>query len=326
MNDIPHLDWASLAASSERLAQPFHDKYYAMYSSVYGGIVTDPSLMLVPADDHVVHRGDGIFETLKCVDGSLYNLPAHLERLSVSADAVDLSLPCSEAELTELMRQTVRAGGRRDAQVRVLLSRGPGSLSVNPYDCPSPQLYIIAAALKPPFMEQHPEGARVKVSTIPVKPSFFATVKSCNYLPNVLMKKEAIDAGVDFVVSLDERGHLAESATENVAMVPTDGMLVVPRDEHILPGTTMKRALELAQSLIDKGMLTGIEERHITREDMLDAAEMLVIGTTPNVTAVAEFEGRRSMAGTSGPVFRALSALLADDILHNPAMRTPVFD
>ncbi len=325
MNRIPHLDPDDFPRWSRNLSQPYHAQYLAMYSSVFGGIVTDPRLMLVPADDHLVHRGDGVFETFKCVDGGLYNMTAHLDRLCHSARGLSLALPCAEEELGEIVVQTVRAGGRRDALVRVLLGRGPGSLGVSPYDCPRPSLYVIVSGYRKPFMELHPDGARAKTSSLPVKPPPFSNIKSVNYLYNVLMKKEAVDAGVDFVVSFDEQGHLAEGPTENAGLVTREGVLRVPRPGRILAGTTMLRVMELAREQPPGGPVIRAEAADIGRGDIEAAAELLVFGTTPDVTAVVEFDGRPVGGGRPGPAFRALSRLLAEDIRGNASLRTPVF-
>jgi len=306
--------------------QPFHDNYYAMYSSVLGGIVTNPVLMTVPVDDHMVHRGDGVFESFKCCGGSLYNLRSHLERLQQSMEPLAMEIPCPMEEMVELICDTVRAGGRRDALVRLLVSRGPGGLSVNPYDSQRPQIYIVAYYLPPPFMQSHPQGARIETSSIPVKPAFFARVKTCNYLPNVLMKKEAVDRGVDFMAGFDPSGFLAEGATENIAIVSADGYLASPFAAHILTGTTMLRVTELARPLVESGFLEGIRQRNITRADLRAAREVLILGTTVNVTAVVEYDGKPVGAGRPGPVYEKLSGLLMEDMTANSEMLTPVFE
>lgn len=315
-------DFPALAA---RLRRPYHAAYYAMYSSVYGGIVTDPALMVVPVDDHMVHRGDGIFEVFKCVHGSLYNLEAHLKRLETAVQALRFTLPAPIPEIREIVIETLRAGGHRDCYVHLYISRGPGSFGVNPYDCPASQLYVTVTQLKKPFMEEHPEGARVRTSTVAVKPAFYAGVKSCNYLPNVLMKMEAEELGIDFVVAFDDQGFLAEGATENFGIVTRDRELLFPRLDRVLAGTTMLRVAELAQALVTTGELKRVAMENIPRQGVLNAAEMLIVGTTPNVTLVREFDGRPVSGGGPGPVFRRLSDLLLKDIASNPDRLTPVF-
>ncbi len=304
---------------------PYHETYYAMYSSIYGGIVDDPRLMVVPLDDHLVHRGDGVFETFKCIDGNIYNMKAHLDRLCSSAQGLSIRLPCSRDELTEIVIQTVMLGDRRDCSIRVLLSRGPGSLGVNPYDCREPALYVVAYELKKPFMQLHPGGARAISSRLPVKPSPFANIKSVNYLFNVLMKKEAVDAGVDFVVAFDENGLMAEGPTENAGLVTTDRVLQIPHLERILAGTTMLRVMELSKSLWDTTTLKTAENADIPKARVFEALEMLVFGTTPDVAAIVEFDGRPIGDGKPGPVCHALGRLLMEDMTGNRDLLTPVF-
>lgn len=320
MTPTPVLPTPPLPDWLHRARSPRQAGYYAMFSSIYGGIVTEPLLMQVPVDDHLVHRGDGVFETLKCAQGGIYLLREHLERLFFSAGAIGLTCPWSRDEISALVRQTVRAGGHPDCLIRILLSRGPGSLGVNPYDCPTPGLYILAHELKPSFMALHPEGARVAISRIPVKPSFFATIKACNYLPNVLMKKEAVDLGVDFTVAFDEQGRLAEGATENAGILTPEGDLRVPTPERILAGTTMNRVLELARPLVESGLLRSAGPDPISRVEIHRAREFFIFGTTPDVTSVVEFEGRPVGDGRPGPAALELARLLEAD-LRGPSDR-----
>ncbi len=304
--------------------RPYHDHYYAMFSSVLGGIVTDPVEMTVPADDHVVHRGDGVFETLKCVDGSIYGLGPHMARLAASAERIALRLPWPPEAVRNIVLETIRAGGRRDCLLRVLASRGPGGFGISPAECPEPGLYVIAYRLPPPFMEAHPEGAKAVSVDVPIKPGFLATIKTCNYLPNALMKAAAQAAGADFPVVFDERGFLAEGATENLGIVTPGRVLQVPRSGRILDGITVQRVRAVAPAAVREGVLSGVETADIPRAALESASEILVFGTTPDVTAVVQFDGRPVGSGRPGPVQAALNRLLAEDIRGNEEMRTPV--
>lgn len=319
------IDAAALPEILAAIRPPFHANYYAMYSGWLNGIVTDPALMLIPADDHMVHRGDGLFEAFKCARGAIYNLKAHLDRLASSAAILDLALPCSGERLQTLIVETARAGRRPDCMIRVYLSRGPGSFAAQPLDCPTPQLYIVVTRRVPSFMDLHPEGAKLCISGIPVKPAFLATLKCCNYLPNALMEKEASDRGAHFAAAFDEHGRLAEGATENLGIVTREGELRFPRLERIIPGTTMLRVAELAGSLVEQGRLQATRFDSITREELAGAAEALICGTSPDVTAVVEIDGHPLGSGRPGPIALALRELLLKDILENPAMRTVVF-
>ena len=304
--------------------RPYQASYLAMYSSVTGGITTDPVLMLVPIDDHIVHRGDGIFETFKCVNGGIYNFSAHLNRLQRSAANLDFILPASIPDIREVVLQTVRTAGSRNCYIRMFIARGPGSFGVNPYDCPAAQLYIVVTKAPKSFMELHPDGATVKTSSIPVKHPFFAGVKNCNYLNNVLMKKEAVNADVDFVVAFDEAGRLGEGATENIGVVTAAGELLFPNLDGILMGTTMMRVMELAETLVKEGLLQQVRFGDISRQDIENAREIIIVGTTTNVTKVKTFDGR-AVGNGDYPAYERLSRLLLDDILSNPELRTEVF-
>lgn len=303
--------------------QPYQSEYLAMYSSWYGGIITDPALMMVPLDDHLVHRGDGIFEVFKTRNWNIYALDRHMERLARSALAYDLKMPAGSDRLVEIIRETIRAGNASTCLVRLFVSRGPGGFSANPYECVSSQLYIIVTAFQPAPAESYEKGVVLRTSSIPAKTENFAQMKNCNYLPNVLMKKEARDAGADFPVSLDERGFLAEGASENVGIVTKSGEFLFPRFLNILRGITITRAAELAQDLIGRE-LTAVGEADISRAAAYDAAEMFVFGTSIDVLPVVEYDGRKIGTGKPGPVFRALLKLLDEDQSKNGDMLTPV--
>ncbi len=308
----------------ERL--PHRDKkLYAMYSSVTDCIVTDQSVMSVPVDDHMVHRGDGVFESFKCIGGSLYNLEDHLARLERSCAALGIELPMPLDEMGQIIIQTVRAGGQPHALVRLLLSRGQGTMGVNPYACLGPELYIVVYEMPSRKIDQLPEGVRVGLSKVPIKPGIFAQVKTCNYLPNVLMKKEAIDMGVDFTVSLDENRNLGEGATENIGIVTRGKELFMPPPERVLAGTTAKRAMEFAKQLKAERVLTNAEFRPINLGAVRSAAEVHIYGTTPNVTPVIEFDGKPVGDGKPGPVAARLFEMLKEEMIPESSRLTKVF-
>ncbi len=318
------LDKAEYYEALEGSRAAHHNGYYAMFSSLLRGIITDPLLMQVPIDDHLVHRGDGVFETFKCVGGAVYNMGAHLDRFERSARLLDFDMPWSLSEIGDITLDTVRASGKADRSVRLMLSRGPGSFGVNPYDCVGPQLYVTVSELKRGFMDLHPEGASLGTSKVAAKLSFFARVKNCNYLPNVLMKKEAVDMGLDFVAGFDSEGMLTEGATENVGIVTPGSCLVFPNLDGILCGTTMMRVIELAKDNMREIGLQRVDMRPIPKEEVLAAQEILIVGTTPDVTSVRSFDGKQVGNGRPGPVGSQLYELLMDDIRGNPDLRTAI--
>ena len=324
-NAMKRIDLANYVEALAANRRPWQAKYFAFYSSLLAGVTTDPVLMQIPLDDHLVHRGDGVFDTAKCVNGSIYNFDAHLARLERSAAAIGVRWAKGMEDIRKLTLEVTRIANQRDCSVRIILARGPGGFGVSPYESPEPTLYIVIYGLGVPFMQVHPDGASVRRTTIPAKPSGMAEIKNCNYLPNVLMKRESVDWKVDFVVGYDAAGHLTEGPTENFGIVTRDRKLVFPRLENILAGTTMLRLVELAETLRAAGELRAICFRDITENEFSGATEVLVVGTTINVVAVRAYERQAIGDGKPGPVYKKLAAMLDADILENSALRTKVF-
>ncbi len=306
------------------LKEEYHQNYLAMYSSWYNGIIKEPALMMVPVDDHLVHRGDGIFEAFKCVQWNLYALERHLDRLERSAAGSSLKLPMSRARLQETILATVRAANVPDCLVRLFVSRGPGGFSTNPYECPASQLYIVMTTLNRPPSEKYEYGVTLKSSHIPIKEAYFANMKSCNYLPNVLMKKEAEDSGVDYTVSIDEQNFLGEGPTENVGIITKENEFLVPCFDRILKGITITRMIELAQDLVPTGILARVGEADITPDQAYEAAEIMMFGTTFDTLAVVNYDGKKIADGRPGPFFKRFMELLEKDLRGCPQMLTPV--
>ena len=323
MNPIPIIDHQDWHIRSEIKRSPL----YAMYASTAAAITTDPQLMTVPVDDHLVHRGDGVFESLKCVEGSIYKLGAHLDRLTCSAEAIGLAVPYTRSRLIQIIVETVRAGGQRDALVRLLLSRGTGTMGIDPSACSGEQLYVVVYPLNASGgVGAFYTGVRVVTSAIPPKPGFFARVKSCNYLPNVLMKKEALDADAAFSVSIDEQGCLGEGATENFGIVSVDNRLLMPPPERVLAGTTAKRAMEAAGVLVKEGLLEAANYEPIPMEEVRRAKEMHVYGTTPNITPVIELDGAPVGDGKAGTIAERLYEMMRVEMLPQSELLTRVFE
>jgi len=294
-----------------RARQPV--RYWAFYSSQLGGIVTDPALMVLPFDDHMVHRGHGVFDTAAIVDGKIYDLEAHLDRFVRSAGLSKLPLPCRREEMREIIALTAAASGKRDGSIRYWISSGPGSLGLPPAAGAEPGFFVmIFGGLAYPD-RWYTDGLRVMTTTYPIKPPLYAVTKSTNYLPNILMQLEAQEAGLDNGVFVDDAGHVGESSNMNVAFVGADGVLRHPKFDHILSGCTSLRLLALARGLVG-GMLRGVEVRDIPVVEARAAREMLLIGSSIKVAAIVEWDGRPIGDGRPGPMARALRELLERDM------------
>lgn len=304
--------------------RPWQEDYLAMYSSQWHGITTDPDLMMVPIDDHLVHRGDGGFDVMRCVLGKIYQMEEHLQRLNRSAKAISLRFPPDYERIREVIKGLVVIGGEKDCLIRVILSRGPGSFSVNPYDCPSSQLYVNVIRFRSLPQEYYREGVSIVTSRTPIKKSFFANIKSCNYLPNVLMKMEGIDAGCQYSLALDEDGFLAEGPTENVGVLTADEVLKFPGFQRTLSGITARRVFQQADELVKKKMLKGVQFAKIAPGEAYQAKEMFLTGTSLNILPVVSYDGRTIGIGSPGPVYSGLASLLWKDMTENQEMLTGI--
>jgi len=294
-----------------RARQPV--RYWAFYSSQLGGIVTDPALMVLPFDDHMVHRGHGVFDTAAIVDGKIYDLQAHLDRFVRSASLSKLRLPCTREEMQDLITRTVAASGKRDGSIRYWISAGPGSLGLAPAAGAEPGFFVMVFAGLAYPETWFAEGLRVMTTTYPIKPPLYAITKSTNYLPNVLMQLEAQEAGLDNGVFVDEAGNVGESSNMNVAFVGNDDVLRHPRFDYILSGCTSLRLLELAHRL-EGGLLRGVQVCDISVGEARGAREMLLIGSSVKVAPIVEWDGKSIGNGKPGPVARALRELLEEDM------------
>jgi 4-amino-4-deoxychorismate lyase len=217
-------------------------KFAAFYSSQLGGIVTDPALMVIPFDDHMVHRGHGIFDTAGLVGGKIYDLEAHFDRFQRSAEHSRLVMPGTRAELRDIIVSTVAASQQREGSIRYWLSSGPGSLELVPAPGAEPGFFVMVFPGLSYPERWYTEGLKVMTTTYPIKPSLYAQTKSNNYLPNVLMQMEAKAAGMDNGVFIDANGHVGESSNMNVAFVTADGVLRHPPGTGPSKDTAARRA------------------------------------------------------------------------------------
>ena len=295
-----------------RARQPVN--FSAFYSSQLGGVVTDPALMVIPFDDHMVHRGHGIFDTAALVGCKLYDLDAHLDRFLASATRSKLRLPGTRDEMRDIIVRTTAASGKRDGSIRYWLSSGPGSLELTPAAGSEPGFFVMVFGGLVYPERWYTEGLKVMTTTYPIKAPLYAITKATNYLPNVLMQMEAKEAGFDNGVFIDADGHVGESSNMNVAFVTRDGVFAHPTFDHILAGCTSLRLLELAPALRDQGLIKGIEVRDITVAEARASRDMLLLGSSIKVAPIVQWDKQTIGDGKPGPVAPALLRLLDEDL------------
>ncbi|EOY13099.1 hypothetical protein QUC31_002152 [Theobroma cacao] len=296
--------------------------YPAMYSSIFGGIILDPAMMVIPIDDHMVHRGHGVFDTAIILDGYLYELDAHLERFLRSAAKARISSPFPQSTLRSILVQLTAASQCKKGTLRYWLSAGPGNFLLSPAGLPTSAFY--AVVIDDDF-SQCKKGVKVITSTIPIKSPLFATMKNVNYLPNVLSVMEAEDKGAFASIWVDEKGFIAEGPNVNVAFITNDKELILPQFDKILSGCTAKRLLELAPKLVQQGCLKSVKTANLTVEEAKSAAEMMYVGSTLPILPIIMWDEQPIGDGKVGDLTMALSDLLWHDMVAGPdTQRLPV--
>ncbi|ONK55626.1 uncharacterized protein A4U43_UnF790 [Asparagus officinalis] len=292
--------------------------YPAMYSSFFGGITLDPAMMSIPIDDHMVHRGHGVFDTAMLMDGYLYELDTHLDRFLRSAAKAKISSPFPRETLKTILIQMTAASKCKKGSIRYWLSAGPGNFLLSSAGCPAPTFY--AVVIDDGF-SQCKEGVKVITSTVPMKPPLFATMKSVNYLPNVLSVMEAEEKGAFASIWADEQGYVAEGPNVNVAFISKDKELLLPSFDKILSGCTAKRLLALAPKLVEKGQLKSVGTGDITIEEAKKSAEMMYVGSGLPLLPIIEWDDHPVGDGRVGELTLALSDLLWEDMTSGPGLQ-----
>lgn len=295
--------WERLLA----LPRPGEENFLAFYDHRLGAIFTNPRLMLIPLDDHLVHRGDGVFEALRFEDGAIYQLDEHLRRLERSAGAIGLPLPLGPDEMDALIRQVCVVSGAAQGNVMVFVGRGPGGFTLDTRECPQPSLYIVAKRFVSKPESFWSVGVSALRTIIPAKQGWMSQIKSVNYLPNVLMKKDAVERGADYPLCFDAEGFLAEGSTENAVLVDRDGIFVVPELKNALMGTTLKRAMGLAAGFMQ------VATRPVPESELYECREIILLGTSIDAVGVVTYNGRTVGDGLPGPVSLRLRELLVAD-------------
>jgi len=263
------------------------------------GKFVDEADAKVSVFDHGLLYGDGVFEGIRLYDGNIFRLDAHLERLEYSAKAILLDLPYSRAELAEATCESCRINGLRDAYIRLVVTRGVGDLGLAPWNCSKPSVFIIASRISLYPAEHYENGlAIVTVPTRRINPAALPpTIKSLNYLNNILGKIEARQFGALEAIMLNDQGYVAECTADNIFIVHKGEVITPASSQGALNGITRGTILDIAQE-VD----VPIREANMTRYDVWCADECFLTGTGAEVIPVTKLDGRQIGSGKPGPI------------------------
>ena len=253
--------------------------------------------------DHGLLYGDGVFEGIRVYSGRIFEFDAHLDRLYRSAKAIRLELPMSREKIVEATEKTVGANGVSDGYIRLVVTRGTGTLGLNPFVCKNPQLFVIADKIQLYPAELYEKGLRViSASTLRNHPQALPPqIKSLNYLNNILAKIEAVDAGAPEAIMYNQQGYVAEATGDNVFIVRGGVIYTPPVQAGSLEGITRDVVIKLAK--MEK---LKVVERNLTRFDLYASDEMFLTGTAAEVIGVVNVDGRIIGSGKPGPMTNLL--------------------
>jgi branched-chain amino acid aminotransferase len=248
--------------------------------------------------DHGLLYGDGVFEGLRTYGGKVFRLEEHVERLYDSAKAIWLTIPMTPQEMSDAVYDTVRANDLEDGYIRLIVTRGAGSLGLDPNKCSNPQVIIIADAIALYPAEFYEKGLSiVTVSVTRTSPAALSPrIKSLNYLNNILAKIEGLQAGCIEALMLNHKGEIAECTGDNIFLVRKGVLYTPPIDAGILEGVTRDAVIELAR---DNG--TEVREIALTKHDVYIADEVFLTGTAAEVIPVVKIDSRTIGSGKPGP-------------------------
>lgn len=265
--------------------------------------LVDESEAKISVFDHGLLYGDGVFEGIRVYGRRIFELDAHIRRLYDSARAIRLQIPMEPAQLTEAINKTVEANNVVDGYVRLVVTRGVGTLGLNPFNCKNPCVFIIADRIQLYPAETYEKGMRVISATttrnhpLALPPQ----IKSLNYLNNILAKIEAIDSNVLEAIMYNHEGYVAEATGDNVFIVRRGTLCTPPVEAGALEGITRGVVIRLAEK---EGI--PVCEKNLTRYDLYNCDECFLTGTAAEVIGVVQIDGRTIGNGTPGPITQLL--------------------
>jgi branched-chain amino acid aminotransferase len=255
--------------------------------------------------DHGLLYGDGIFEGIRAYNGRVFKLKEHIDRLFYSAKSILLTLPMAHADIMAAIVETCRRNRLRDGYIRLVVTRGPGTLGLNPNRCKNPSVIIIAGKIQLYSEELYQRG--MDIITVPTTRNLHSAlnpaIKSLNYLNNILAKIEANNAGCEEAIMLNAEGFVAECTGDNIFIVKEGHLLTPPLSAGALYGITRRVVMELAA---ESGL--KVSEPNLTRYDLFNADECFLTGTGAEVVPVVKIDGRVIGTGKPGPVTKNLVA------------------
>lgn len=292
------------AATADEASASEKDIAGNMALQVYvNGQLYDKEDAKISVYDHGLLYGDGVFEGMRSYGGKIFRLDEHLLRLYDSAKAICLEIPISAAEMAKACNETLAANGIEDGYIRLVVTRGAGTLGLDPNRTSDPQVIIITDKITLYPQEFYDNGLEiVTVSTIRNHPAALSPrIKSLNYLNNILAKIEGLQAGCVEALMLNHKGEVAECTGDNIFLVKGGDIFTPPIDAGILEGITREVVIDLARQ---SGR--AVHEVALTKHDVYIADECFLTGSAAEVVPVVKVDSRSIGDGKPGSITRSL--------------------
>ena len=253
--------------------------------------------------DHGLLYGDGVFEGIRVYDGNVFECEAHIKRLFESARAIRLKLQYSSEQLAQAMQEAIKANNITNGYIRLVVTRGVGTLGLNPFICQNSCTFIIADKIQLYLEELYEKGMKViSANTVRNHPlAIPPQIKSLNYLNNIFAKIEALDSSVPEAIMYNHEGFVAEATGDNVFIVKEGIIYTPPVESGSLEGITRKVVIKLAKEENLK-----VVEKNLTRFDLYVCDEFFLTGTAAEVIGIVDIDGRIVGDGVPGPVTKLL--------------------
>ncbi|MEP3478275.1 MAG: branched-chain-amino-acid transaminase [Fuerstiella sp.] len=273
------------------------------------GTLVPKEQAVVSVYDHGLLYGDGVFEGIRIYNGNVFLEQEHIDRLYESALAIRLQIPMTKAELSAATHATVAANKLTDGYIRLVVTRGSGSLGLDINRTSDPQVIIIADTISLYPDELYQNGLPlITASTIRNHSAALSPrIKSLNYLNNIMAKIEGQDAGTVEALMLNHKGEVAECTGDNIFIVKNGVLKTPPVDAGILEGLTRNAVIDLARKA---GI--PVEESAMVRHDIYVADECFLTGSAAEVIAAISLDGREIGTGKPGPITQQLLKLFRD--------------
>ena len=269
------------------------------------GKFCDEKAAKISVFDHGLLYGDGVFEGIRAYHGRVFRLKEHVDRLFCSAKAILLTLPMAHDAICRAVVDTCRKNKLNDGYIRLVVTRGVGTLGLNPNRCKKPSVIIIAGKIQlyPPELYQN----GMEIITVPTVRNLHSAlnpaIKSLNYLNNIMAKIEANNAGCEEAIMLNAEGFVSECTGDNIFIVKEGRLMTPPLSAGALYGITRRVVMELAA----KAQL-NVSEPNLTRYDLFNADECFVTGTGAELVPIVKVDGRVIGTGKPGRVTADLVA------------------